>query len=106
MNSGVIVALAGAALATYFTRFPLMLLSGKWNVPLKLDRFLSFIAPAVLTALIAPAVVIRQGRLDISLSNKYIVAAIVTVIVSYFSKNMLASVITGVCTVGMLMYIL
>lgn len=106
MNSGIIIALAGAALVTYLTRFPLMLLSGRKEIPPKLARFMGFIAPAVLTSLIVPAIFIKEGKLDISLSNEYIIAAVVTAIVSYFSKNMLASVITGICTVGVLMYLL
>lgn len=107
MNNAVILTIAGAAIATYFTRFPLMVLAGNRTIPPKLVKFMGYIAPAVLTALIAPAIFIRQGKLDLSLiSNKYIIAAAVTALAAYFSKNMLVSVITGICTVGILMYLL
>ncbi|MCR4435714.1 MAG: AzlD domain-containing protein [Clostridiales bacterium] len=105
MNNGMLIAILGAAVATYFTRFPLMILSGRKEIPPRLVKYMSFIAPAVLTALIVPAVFAKQGRLDISLSNHYIIAAAATILVSYFSKNMLASIITGICTVGLLTWI-
>lgn len=101
MNNGIIITILGAAIVTYLTRFPLMILSGK-KIPSPLMKYLSFIAPAVLTALIAPMIFIKQGRVDISLSNNYFIAAIITVLVSYFSKNMLASLIAGICSVALL----
>ena len=91
---------------TYCTRFPLMILSGTKEISPKLTKFMSFIAPAVLTSLIVPAIFVNEGKVDFSLDNKYMIAAVITVIAAYFSKNMLVSVITGVCSVGILMYIL
>lgn len=101
MNNGIIITILGAAAATYLTRFPLMIFSGK-KIPPWLIRYMSFIAPAILTALIVPMVFIKQGRFDVSLSNNYFIAAIITAIVSYFSKNMLASLIAGICSVALL----
>lgn len=105
MNSGLILAIVGAAAATYLTRFPLMLLSGKKEIPGWLVNYMKFIAPAVLTSLIVPAILIKEGRLELSLSNNYIIAAIITAVVSCFSKNMLISLVAGICTVGILTYI-
>lgn len=79
-----------------------MLISGKKELPAKLVRFMSFIAPAVLTSLIIPCIFIRDNQLDFSLSNPYILAAVATVITAYFSKNMLASIIVGMGCVGLL----
>jgi branched-subunit amino acid transport protein len=104
VKSDIIMVIIGAGIATYFTRFPLMVLSGKREIPGWLVKFMSFIAPSVLTALIVPVIFIKQGSLDISLSNEYVIAAAITGIAAYLSKNMLVSVITGICTVGLLMY--
>lgn len=106
MDSKVLIIVAGAAAATYITRFPLMLISGKKEIPKWLERFMSFIAPAVLTSLIVPAIFIKQGKLDFSLSNVYIIASVITGLVAYFARNMLVTVIAGVCTVGLLVYLL
>ncbi|AOY78174.1 hypothetical protein BJL90_00560 [Clostridium formicaceticum] len=96
----------GAGLATYCTRFPLMIISGKGEISPKLTKFMSFIAPAVLTSLIVPAIFIKEGNIDISFNNKYIIASVITILSAHISKNMLVTVITGICTVGILMYIL
>lgn len=105
MNIKMIVIILGAGLATYCTRFPLMIISGKREMPLRLTKFMGFIAPAVFTSLIVPAIFIKQGKIDISFSNKYIIASFITALSAYFLKNMLVSVIIGICTVGILMYI-
>lgn len=105
MNDGIFLMIAGAALATYLTRFPLMVLTGRSQLPEGLNRYLSLIAPSVLTALIVPAVLLRDGRLNLSASNDYLLATGATILMAYFSKNMLASVITGVGMVALLLYI-
>ena len=66
---------------------------------------MSYIAPAVLTALIVPVIFINEGKIDVSFTNEYITASIITAVVAYFSKNMLASVITGICTFGLFLYL-
>lgn len=105
MSFKMILIILGAGLATYCTRFPLMIISGRREIPPRLTKFMSFIAPAVFTSLIVPAIFIKQGNIDISFSNKYIIASFITALAAYFSKNMLVSVIIGICTVGILMYI-
>lgn len=105
MSIKMILIILGAGLATYCTRFPLMIISSKREIPSQLTKFMGFIAPAVLTSLIAPAIFIKQGDIDISMSNQYIVAALITSLAAYISKNMLVSVITGICAVGILMVI-
>jgi len=103
--SDAFLVIIGASIATYLTRFPLMLLSGRKRIPVWLEKYMSYIAPAVLTALIAPVVFTRQSRLDISLSNQYLTAALITTAVAFLSKNMLITVITGVLTVGIFSYL-
>jgi branched-subunit amino acid transport protein len=102
MKSDTIVFILGAGIATYLTRFPLLILAKKKDIPKGLLKYMGYIAPAILTALITPAIFIKQGKLDLSFSNTYIFAAIITSLVAYFTKNMLISVITGVCSVGLL----
>jgi len=101
----IVLIIAGAALATYATRFPLMLLAGKKDLPKKLVRFMGYIAPAVLTALIVPLIFIDQGELHFSLANRTIIASIITVLTAYFSKSMLASVVAGMGAVILITYL-
>ncbi|QUH25852.1 AzlD domain-containing protein [Serpentinicella alkaliphila] len=105
MSIKMLIIILGAGFVTYCTRFPLILATSKGEINPGLKKFMSFIAPAVLTSLIIPAIFIREGNIDISLTNNYIIASVITVITAYFSKNMLLSVIVGICTVAILMFI-
>lgn len=105
MSIKMILIILGAGLATYCTRFPLMILSSKGELPPRLTKFMSFIAPAVLTSLIVPTIFMKQGNIDISINNNYIIASVITALSAYFSKNMLVTVLIGICTVGILMYL-
>ncbi|MFD2176057.1 AzlD domain-containing protein [Veronia pacifica] len=82
-------------LVIFFSRY-LFLSPG---LPLKIsDRlrdFLSFSAPAVLTALCAPIIFLQGGELRLDINNPYLSAAIVAVLLAYFSRKMLLTVIVS-----------
>lgn len=102
MNSQIMLLIAGGALVTYLTRFPLMLLAGKKKIPEKLAKWMSYIAPAVMTALIVPPIFIRQENLDFSMANDYFIAAVITAFSAYFVKNMLMVIMIGLASAGIL----
>ncbi len=102
MNQEIIMMIAGAALVTYATRFPLLVFDGSRKLPPGFGKYLGFIAPAVLTALIAPAIFVKHGAMDFSWRNPYLPAAAVAGLAAYFSKSPLVAVLTGVVTVGLL----
>lgn len=104
MNKEIIFIIAGAALVTYCTRFPLLVFAGK-KVPKPVERYLRYLAPAILTALIVPFILFNKGRLNISFKNDYLIATIITGLVAYFSKNTLVAVLTGVLTVGLTVWL-
>jgi len=58
-------------------------------------KFLSYSAPAVLTAILAPIVFIREGALSLSLDNHYLLAAIVACLLAYFTRNTLLTVVVS-----------
>jgi branched-subunit amino acid transport protein len=61
------------------------------RIPIKLSArmvsFLSFSAPAVLTAIWIPIIFVREGQLDLSLSNPYLISATVAVIIAAKTAN-------------------
>ncbi len=60
------------------------------------QRFLSFTAPAVMTAIWAPIVFIQEQQLVVSLFNPYLVGALVTGAVAFKTKRALLSAVLGV----------
>ena len=70
------------------------------RLPIKLgrrtQRFLSFTAPAVMTAIWAPIVFIHNEQLTLLLFNPYLIGAFVTAFVAFKTKRALLSAVLGI----------
>ena len=77
------------------------------KLPLKLNksthRFLSYSAPTVLTAILAPIVFVRENVLSITLDNNYLIGAIIACLLAYFTRNTL---LTALVSMGVFFVIL
>jgi len=82
-------------LLTFGMRFSLIYLFGRLEVPETLRRALHYVPAAVLSAIIAPELLIRSGSLDISFANTRLLAGIVAIIVAWFTKNTLLTILAG-----------
>lgn len=80
---------------TYFLRLSIVLLFGRLEIRPAAMRLLRFVPPAVLSALIFPAILALGGEIDISLSNSRLAAGLAAVVVSYFGQNVLATIGAG-----------
>jgi branched-subunit amino acid transport protein len=58
-------------------------------------RALHYVPPAVLSAIIFPELFYRADTLDISLSNTRLLAGIIAILVAWFSKNTLVTILVG-----------
>lgn len=69
------------------------------KIPVRLGKnaqqFLSYSAPAVMTAIFAPLVFIRDGQLAISADNPYLISAIVAALLAWFTKNTLLTAVVS-----------
>jgi branched-subunit amino acid transport protein len=81
----------GMALATFFTRYTMMVALGR-EIPPMLRRWLGYVPPAVLAALIVPAVLAPQGTITIGLPFWATLAAAV---VAWRSRNVLLTILSG-----------
>ena len=107
MSGGHWAVLLGCALMTYLTRMPALLFCGKVKIPLKIRRLMNYIGPSVIMALIAPAVFVPDGQLDLNpLTNSYLLSAAVTVVVSLLTKKPLAAIAAGIGTAFLLSLLL
>ena len=78
--------------------------ANKIALPEGLQRALNYVPIAVLSAIIAPAVLMPKGSVDISITNAYLIAAIVAVVVSWYKKNMLLTVVCGLVAFALAKY--
>jgi len=80
---------------TFLMRFSFIYLFGRFEIPEQMRRALHYVPPAVLSAIIFPEILIRDGSLDISLGNTRLLAGIVAVFVAWYSKNTLLTILAG-----------
>jgi branched-subunit amino acid transport protein len=95
MNEVLLV--TGMAIVTFLIRYPVLALLGKVSLPDPALRALRYIPAAVLTAIIVPAVLLPEGQIKIG-SNAFLLAAIVAVLVSWRTKNLLLTIIIGMAS--------
>lgn len=93
MNIWLVIILGG--LITFGMRFSLIYLFGKFEIPETLRKALHYVPPAVLSAIIFPELLIRNGALDISLGNTRLLAGIVAIATAWFSRNTLLTILVG-----------
>lgn len=90
-----IILIIGMMAVTFLARYPLLVLVGRVELPQRAFQALRYVPVAVLTAIIVPAAVMPQGTVDISLSNAYFYGGIVSLLMAWRTKNLLATIIVG-----------
>ncbi len=95
MNIWLVMLLGG--LITFGMRFSLiyLLAEGRFHIPEAMRRALHYVPPAVLSALIFPALFLPDNVLDLSFNNHYLLAGLLAIIVAWFSKNTLLTIVAG-----------
>lgn len=87
--------LALAGLVTFATRLSFIALLGRWEPPPLVQRALRLVPPAVLSAIIAPELVIRGQALDLSFGNARLFAGLVAALVALKTRNVLLTIAVG-----------
>jgi branched-subunit amino acid transport protein len=94
MRVELMIAFAGMTLVTYLTRSLFtVFISGVRIVPFW-SRTLEFVPLAVLTALVAPFLLVPDAPY-VTILNPYPIAGIVTLLLAHRSRNLLVSAVTG-----------
>lgn len=85
----------GMMLVTFGVRYSTLAIVGRLQLPPLMIRALNYVPVAVLTAIIVPEVLMPGGAIDIGIDNAYLVAGLLAVIVSWRTKNLLATIVIG-----------
>ena len=97
--------LAGMVLVTYASRYPMIALLGRWDLPARARRWLQFVPVAAFTAIIVPTVLAPQDSIDLSLGNHALWAALLAIIVARLTKHTLATIATALAAYYILRWI-
>lgn len=82
-------------LLTFGIRLSFIAFLGEAEVAPLLQQALRFVPVAVLSALIAPALLISNGTLAISLTNSRLLAGLLAILVAWRTKNVLLTIAAG-----------
>jgi branched-subunit amino acid transport protein len=95
MTTYEIALIAGMAAVTFLVRWPVLALVSRITLPQVILDGLKFIPPAVLAAIIAPAMIMPSGKIDLHPSNAYLMAGIVAGLLAWRTRNLLATIMFG-----------
>ena len=105
MNNIWLVIIVGG-LITFGMRFSLIYLFGKFEVPETMRKALHYVPPAVLSAIIFPELLIRNGTFDVSLVNTRLLAGLIAIVTAWFSRNTLITILVGMAALFLLQWLI
>jgi len=95
-------ALALAGLLTFATRLSFIALLGRVETPPLLARALRYVPPAVLSAIVFPELLLKEGKVDVTLHNLRLFAGLLAVLVAWRTKSVLLTIAVGMGTLWLL----
>ena len=104
MNIWLVMLLGG--LITFGMRFSLIYLFGRFELPETVRRALHYVPPAVLSAIIFPELFLPSGTLDLSLENTRLLAGLIAILVAWFTRNTLITILAGMLALFLLKLVL
>lgn len=91
-----VVLIVGMMLVTFGVRYPVLALVGKIDLPEPVFRALRYVPPAVLTAIVMPALLMPEGnQISLSHTNAALIAGVIAGVVSWRSKSLLLTIVIG-----------
>jgi branched-subunit amino acid transport protein len=104
MNIWLVMLLGG--LITFAMRFSLIYLFGKFQIPETMRKALHYVPPAVLSAIIFPELFFHEGAWNLSFENTRLLAGLIAILVAWFSRNTLITIIAGMIALFLLQILL
>ena len=93
-----------AGILTYFTRMTMIALVDRDMLGEKIKAVLAYVPSAVFPAIIFPAIFINDYGSFIEMNDPKIFAAIVAIVVGYFSRNVIATILSGLISYWIILF--
>ena len=94
-----------AGILTYFTRMTMIALVRRDLLGEKIKAVLAYVPSAVFPAIIFPAIFINDYGAYIEMNYPKIFGALVAIIVGYFSKNVIATIFSGLLSYWIIIFV-
>ena len=99
------ISIITAGILTYFTRVTMVALVSRDLLGAKFKAVLEYVPSAVFPAIIFPGIFINDYGTFIEMNDPKIFGALVAVIVGYFSKNIIATILAGLISYWFLIFV-
>ena len=94
-----------AGILTYFTRMTMIVLIRRDLLGEKIKAVLAYVPSAVFPAIIFPAIFINDYGAYIEMNDPKIFGALVAIIVGYFSRNVIATIFSGLLSYWIIIFV-
>ncbi|MCL6448912.1 MAG: AzlD domain-containing protein [Armatimonadetes bacterium] len=102
MRTEIFLTIIGMALVTYLPRMIPLVVLHRLPLPGAVYRWLGYVPVAVMAALLGPALAMPQGELQLTWTNKFILAALPTFLLAVKTRSLVATVIAGILAAALL----
>ena len=93
-----------AGILTYFTRMIMIALVSRDMLGDRIKAVLAYVPSAVFPAIIFPSIFINDYGTFIEMNDPKIFGAIVAIVVGYFSKNVIATILSGLISYWIILF--
>ena len=93
-----------AGILTYFTRMTMIALVSRDMLGDRIKAVLAYVPSAVFPAIIFPAIFINDYGTFIEMNDPKIFGAVVAIIVGYFSRNVIATILSGLISYWIILW--
>jgi branched-subunit amino acid transport protein len=102
MNLWLVVIAAGVL--TFLIRLSFISLLANREMPPLAQRALSFVPPAVMTAIVFPELLVRGGYLAVNMGNHRLTAGVIAILVAWRFKKIMPTIVAGMAALYLLQY--
>ena len=95
-----------AGIVTYFARMTMVAIVSRDMMGDKIKAVLAYVPSAVFPAIIFPGIFINDYGTFIEMNDPKIFGAIVAILVGYFSRNVIATIISGLFSYWIIIFLL
>lgn len=98
------IALVLVGVVTFALRASFIVFVDAQRFPDTFRRALAYVPPAVLAAIVAPGLLMRDGALDLTTDNPRWIAGLVAILVAARTRSVLAATVSGMCALWLLQW--
>ena len=95
-----------SGIVSYFSRMPIIALIDREMLGTKVKEVLNYVPAAVFPAIIFPGVFFNDYGLFVEITDPKIYGAIVALVVGFYSRNIIATIISGLLSYWFIIFFL